>query len=169
MPRRSSFGAAYINRIVSGGQTGADMGALLAAREIGLTTGGVAPRGWLTEKGEQELLLRSFGLVECSDAGYSARTRANVALADGTLLVGDYKEGGSRLTLEVARELEKPWFYLNCSRPPETSHEPQRISEFRNWLERYGIQILNVAGNRESQNPGIAEFTRTFLIKALGA
>src|SRR4051812_21280651 len=101
-----------LKKIVSGGQTGADMGGLLAAREIALATGGIAPRGWLTENGPQELVLRSFGLIECSEAGYPARPRANIALADGTLLVGDYSGGGSRLTFEVARELNKPLFHL---------------------------------------------------------
>ena len=54
-------------KIISGGQTGADMGALLAARELGIPTGGVAPKGWLTENGPQEELLRNFGLIECEE------------------------------------------------------------------------------------------------------
>ena len=40
-------------------------------------------------------------------------------------------------------------------------------AEFRGWLTNHKIRILNVAGNRESQNPGLQEFTRTFLISAL--
>ena len=72
-----------LTRLISGGQTGADQqGALLAARELGIPTGGTAPKGWLTETGPQELLLKSFGLIECADPGYAARTEANVLGSD---------------------------------------------------------------------------------------
>ncbi len=150
-----------LRKIISGGQTGADIGGLLAARELRISTGGTAARGWLTEDGPQETVLRSFGLIECDEEGYPARTRANVTLSDGTFLVGTYRHGGSKLTYEVAQELNRPLFHLAFSR------SARRIEEFREWLERYAIQTLNVAGNRESEAPGIAEFTRTFLLNAL--
>lgn len=38
-------------RIISGGQTGADQGALVAAKQLGIETGGWTPRGFLTEAG----------------------------------------------------------------------------------------------------------------------
>ncbi|HME98544.1 MAG TPA: putative molybdenum carrier protein, partial [Terriglobia bacterium] len=59
-----------MKKIISGGQTGADMGGLLAARELGIETGGMAPKGWLTENGPEEVLLRSFGLSECEEEGF---------------------------------------------------------------------------------------------------
>ena len=37
------------SKIISGGQTGADMGGLLAAKDLGIRTGGWMPKGWLTE------------------------------------------------------------------------------------------------------------------------
>src|SRR5262249_3920699 len=80
-------------KVISGDQTGADMGALIAARELGLETGGFAPKGWQTENGPQEHILRGFGLIECEEPGYPARTRRNVAGSDATLLVGDYHRG----------------------------------------------------------------------------
>src|SRR5262245_50643367 len=101
-----------LKRIISGGQTGADTGALVAARELGIETGGVAPKGWLTEQGSEEALLRSFGLTECEEEGFPARTRRNVKDSDGTLLVGEYRNGGSRLTHEVANELARPLFLV---------------------------------------------------------
>jgi hypothetical protein len=155
-------------RIISGGQTGADTGALLAARELGVESGGFAPKGWLTENGPRRALLKSFGLIECEEGGYPARTRRNVAASDGTLLVGQYEGGGSRLTYEAAQELSKPLFLLACANPPHTKSDELRVEEFRYWLEDHHIETLNVAGNRESEIPGIAEFTRTFLLNALG-
>jgi hypothetical protein len=145
-------------KVISGGQSGADMGGLLAARELGIKTGGFAPHGWLTESGPKETLLRSFGLIECQEKGYPARTRRNIETSDGTLLIGRFQAGGSKLTYELAGELKKPLF---------TATSDEDIEEFRNWLKQHQIQTLNVAGNRESQTPGIAEFTRSFLLSAL--
>jgi Circularly permutated YpsA SLOG family len=157
--------ARSIYKIVSGGQTGADIGGLTAARQLGLQTGGFAPKGWLTEDGPRESLLRSFGLIECEEDGYPERTRRNVVHSDGTLLVGDYQRGGSRLTYELAKELNRPLFSITW---PNTEDAIQDIvDQFRHWLELHGIKVLNVAGNRESQTPGIVEFTRGFLVKAL--
>jgi hypothetical protein len=151
-----------LRKIISGGQTGADMGGLEAARELGLETGGVAPRGWLTENGPQKGLLQGFGLVECDATGYASRTRRNIELSDGTLLVGPYRSGGSKLTRDVAAKMGKPLFLLPFAGSSDET------PAFRSWLEHHGIKILNVAGNRESQSPGIAEFTRRFLLNALG-
>ena len=35
--------------IISGGQTGADMAGLMAAKKVGFNTGGFAPKGFKTE------------------------------------------------------------------------------------------------------------------------
>jgi hypothetical protein len=42
-----------------------------------------------------------------------------------------------------------------------------RIEFFQFWLNNAKITILNVAGNRESKNPGIQVATKNFLIAAL--
>jgi hypothetical protein len=154
-----------VRKVVSGGQTGADMGGLLAARELGIETGGAAPQSWWTEEGPRESLLRGFGLVECDEAGYPARTRQNVLQSDGTLLVGSYESGGSAFTNAVAKEANKPVFYIDSS--ASASIEALQVAAFLEWLETHRIGILNVAGNRESNNPGIEEFTRRFLLTAL--
>lgn len=137
------------------------MGALLAARELGIASGGVAPRGWLTEIGPQEALLRSFGLIECASEGYAARTKENILQSDGTLLIGPYQDGGSKLTYKVAMEVKKPLFLVGYP-----DHQDAGAALWQ-WLAHRDIQILNVAGNRESQSPGIAEFTRSFLIRVI--
>ena len=158
--------------IISGGQTGADQGALLAARKLCLVTGGTAPRGWLTEDGPQKALLQSFGLRECAERGYPPRTKANVLNADGTLIVGPYRTGGSALTAKLANDHRKPLFTVPyaaaLSRTSCASRGDHVVDEFRHWLRHHRIHILNVAGNRESQSPGICAFTSTFLLEALG-
>jgi hypothetical protein len=151
-------------RIISGGQTGADQGGLEAGRDLGISNGGTAPQGWRTESGPQEALLRGFGLVECRVSGYPARTKQNVLDADGTLLVGAYRSGGSALTARIAKEAGKPLFHLAYAVGTSIALNGARSEEFRYWLDRYKIQTLNVAGNRESTSPGIQEFTRGFLL-----
>ena len=154
-------------RIISGGQTGADQGGLFAARELGVPTGGTAPQDWWTETGAEEPLLRGFGLVECAERGYDARTRRNVLDADGTVIFGAYATGGSALTAKIVEEESKAFFHVAF---PQTASEEslETISvRFREWLGRFQIGVLNVAGNRESVNPGIQEFTRRFLVSAL--
>ncbi|HET9131137.1 MAG TPA: putative molybdenum carrier protein [Terriglobia bacterium] len=160
-----------LDKIISGGQTGADQGGLYAARELGIPTGGVAPRGWQTEEGPQPDLLRGFGLRECSEPGYPARTRDNVFASDGTLLVGQYQSGGSALTHKIAMQAANPIFHLEfppADQVPEYIRQSDpRFEEFRHWLLRHRVRTMNVAGNRESQSRGIQEFTREFIIAAL--
>ena len=155
--------SSFPSKIISGGQTGADMGGLIAAREVGIPTGGTAPAGWLTEDGPRKSLLQSFGLVECDEAGYPARTRINVLQSDGTVIVGNYDSGGSALTYEIVRESRKAIFLV----PFPNAAVDVQIEEFRQWLHGNNVQILNVAGNRESTSPGIAEFTRQFLLASI--
>jgi hypothetical protein len=101
--------------------------------------------------------------MECEEEGYPARTRRNVADSTGTLLVGDHRSGGSRLTYQTAKELKKEIFLLPFPGGGLSSRD-----QFVDWLKRHEIEVLNVAGNRESQSPGISEFTRAFLVSALG-
>ena len=51
-------------QIISGGQTGADQGALRAALDLGISTGGVAPKGYKTETGPHQVLPYVYGLPE---------------------------------------------------------------------------------------------------------
>lgn len=149
-------------KIISGGQTGADQGGLEAGKELGIPTGGTAPRNWVTEKGSKPELLKSFGLVEAGIKGYPFRTEMNVANSDGTVIFGDFYSPGSKLTTRHCNSLPKP-LYRVC-REDNPIIEKQ---DFLNWLKRYNIRILNVAGNRESKNPGIQKRVRNFLVEVL--
>lgn len=58
-----------LTKIISGGQTGVDQAALRAARDLGITTSGTAPLGWITEDGPAPWLA-DFGLIEADWLGY---------------------------------------------------------------------------------------------------
>lgn len=90
---------AMIEKVVTGGQAGANQGALRTARAAGIATGGFAPKGWLTETGAAPWLA-DFGLVECDRPGYPARTEANVRSCEAVLWFGAPTTPGGKLTLE---------------------------------------------------------------------
>lgn len=73
-------------KIVSGGQTGVDRGALQAAMSLGLDWGGWAPKGWRAEDGKIPALYREK-MKEHPSANYLGRTRRNVLEADATLIL----------------------------------------------------------------------------------
>jgi hypothetical protein len=83
--------------------------------------------------------------------------------ADGTVIFGSYATGGTALTARVVENAGKPFFYVAFPEPTK-----RQAAEFREWLSENEVRTLNVAGNRESQNPGLQEFVRKFLIEALG-
>lgn len=152
-----------IKRIISGGQTGADIAGLHAGRILGLETGGWAPRGWLTELGPMRELMQSFGLKECKVAGYPTRTVMNVNDSDGTVIFGKFNSPGSKLTSEACQINQKPCIHFDVPFIMQL-----RFGYLRNWIEREKIEVLNVAGNRESKNLGIEWLVIEFLVEALG-
>lgn len=142
-------------KIISGGQTGADQGALFAARDLGIETGGTAPKGWRTEDGPAPWLAE-YGLVEAESSNYQGRTLTNVRESDASVLFGDIESSGSALTIGCCVATGKPYL---CN--------PDAHSLAR-WTHIGGWKVLNVAGNRESKNPGIAERVRAVLVEAFG-
>lgn len=142
-------------RIISGGQTGADQGALIAAREMGIPTGGTAPKGWKTEAGA-EPHLKAYGMVEAPGDSYAWRTGRNIGEADATVVFGDVTSKGSALTMRLCQQFAKP-FFVNPTR-----------DDLQAFVIAFDVKTLNVAGNRESVNPGIAERVRAVLVEAFG-
>lgn len=135
-------------KVVSGGQTGADQAALVAARLAGIETGGWAPKDWLTEDGPMPMLA-GYGLKECPKPGYPARTAMNVKDSDGTVVFwnGQVQGRGSRLTENIALRMGKP-----------VISGPVAARTLAQFIRQHNIQVLNVAGSRASADPNIGEF-----------
>src|SRR3954465_11888189 len=93
--------------IISGGQTGADRAALDFAIAHGLPHGGWCPRGRRAEDGA---IPPQYLLEETTQTHYAQRTRRNIRESDATLIfsIRPVVKGGTRLTMELARHLEKP-------------------------------------------------------------
>ena len=142
----SRTGRPLVERVVSGGQTGADRGALDAAIELGIPCGGWCPRGRRSEGGP---IPDRYPLRETATAAYPERTERNVRDADGTLVLkrGPLR-GGSALTVALARRVGRPVLVVDLG-------DRDAPGGIRAWLEREGIRVVNVAGPRESEAPGI--------------
>jgi hypothetical protein len=153
-----------LEKIISGGQTGADQGGLEAAMLLGLQTGGIMPRGFKTEAGPRPSFAAKFNLLADFSPAYQPRTRLNILAADATLIFGNTKSPGSALTINLCLDLSRPFRIIPF--PCAKIYLTQK-SYLLSWLEELDITILNVAGNRESTNPGIQIFVRDFLFNAL--
>ena len=78
-----------VERVISGGQTGADQAGLAAAKKLGISTGGYMPKGWRTERGPRPDFAAEYGLQEAATAAYPDRTEQNVIFSDGTVVFGN--------------------------------------------------------------------------------
>jgi len=104
-------------KIISGGQTGADLAGLWVARCFGLETGGHAPKDFKTSIGPRLELAQVFDLIEHSH-GYRERTIENIKNSHVTLIFGRLlQERGTQLTANVATKLSKPLYIIEDIRP----------------------------------------------------
>ena len=146
-----------IERVISGGQTGADQAAWRAAKRCGLITGGWMPHGFLTENGPRPEFAELYGAKEHASPDYPPRTRANIEWCDGVVLFGYHKSRGTRLALSICDEIDRPVYFVMNPR-----FSPKNLAS---WLHLKRVTRPNVAGNRESASPGIGEWVERFLVE----
>lgn len=149
-----------IERIVSGGQTGADRAGLDVAIRHGIPHGGWCPKGRRAETGR---IPARYRLKETPRPTYVQRTEWNVRDSDGTAIftVRPDLRAGSRRTQEFARQTGKPFIHI----PLTGTYQP--ALDLLKFITAHKIQTLNVAGSRESQEPGIASWVEGVLEDAL--
>ena len=144
-------------RLISGGQTGVDRGALDAALRRGFPCGGSCPRGRRAEDGPIPV---RYPLKELASANYLARTRRNVADSDATLILAPGAlSGGTRATKIHADITGKAYLVIDTDDPGTEA----QAREVREWLARENVRVLNVAGPRESSCPGISATAELFV------
>ena len=130
-----------LQKIISGGQAGADRAALDVAIEYGVPHGGRIPKGRRTENGR--LPDRHFP-KETKNIGYPQRTELNILASDGTLIFSHGKMvGGSALTQKLATKHSRPCLHVDLN---EISAY-KAVEIIRTWIDVKGIKILNVAGS----------------------
>jgi hypothetical protein len=154
-------------KIISGGQTGVDRGALDSALALGVSCGGWCPAGRLAEDGT---IPERYPLAELANAGYAERTARNVADSDGTLVISNGEPiGGTRETVDRCIEMRKPHLAIDCKRM-QINQAVELALEFSGGLlsTRLGMTTtLNVAGPRASQWPAGHQFARQIVSRVL--
>ena len=149
-----------IRKLISGGQTGADISIVAVGARLGMEVGGLVPKGWRTERGPAPELER-LGFAEAASSDYRDRTRLNVEFSDATLIFATNPDSdGTRLTIDHAQRLGRPCLVLD---PFKTGAE-KRV---RRWLRDTSPEVLNIAGNRESRSPGIGRRVEQVLLAAM--
>jgi hypothetical protein len=145
-------------QIISGGQSGADRAALDAAIRLGIPHGGWLPRG---RKAEDGPLPARYRLQETDSDNYRERTEKNIKASNGTLILSfGPLTGGSALTESLALRHDRPCLTIDL----QEVDQADAVVAVENWLQRYGIRILNVAGPRASNEPRIYDAVLALLL-----
>ena len=150
-------------KIVSGGQTGVDLGALNAAKKAGIATGGCLPKGCKTEDGIDLSLKIRYTMYESTKSDYKDRTEQNVRKTDATVILTGVKSRGSDLTKKICEKFEKEYVLVDINDLDASEKIVNFVQEIFNKKSRK--IILNLAGNRESKYPGIENKTMEILEK----
>ncbi len=149
-------------RIISGGQTGSDRGALMAALDRGIPCGGWCPADRQDERG---VIPAIFPVRPLAGADPAKRTVRNALESDATCIVRFRElDEGSKLAAAACRRENKPYLYLDA-------HElevEEAAQELRRFVREHQITTLNISGPRASGHPAAESWTRrvvrTFLM-----
>ena len=138
-----------IEKIISGGQTGADRAALDVAIKLGIPHGGWIPKGRITEEGP---LPERYRMQEMPTESDSDRTEKNVSDSDGTLIIcRGQPTGGSDYTREMALKHKKQLLHVDLNQTSSFD----AASLISSWIKLYQIKTLNVAGPSASKDPNV--------------
>ena len=160
--------------IRSGGQTGVDRAALQVAVALGIRYGGWCPQGGWAEDSPAPPGVRARYpfLVETPSADPRQRSAWNVRDSDATIIVvkGDSSDSPGTEFTRICAELifQRPIFVVRVD-------EGQSVTDAQRWLvkllrdESRTTFVLNVAGPRESEMPGITVRASTALREILTA
>ncbi len=147
----------FCQRIVSGGQTGADRAALDFAIKHGYPHGGWCPKGRRAVDGPLSL---KYQLRETDSTGYRQRTKLNVRDCDATLICNlGALDGGTLQTALFADQMDKPYLVIQLDQGSEVAAAAKVLK----WLRTGCFGSLNVAGPREEKRPGIYALTLSLL------
>jgi hypothetical protein len=131
-------------KIVSGGQTGVDRGALDAALAAKFPCGGWCPSDRRAEDGPIPV---RYPLTPLPGGGYRERTRQNVIDSDGTAIVFyESLTGGTLLTRNLCARAKKPFIVLDAMQSTELT----AAAAIARFADENHIGALNIAGPRLS-------------------
>lgn len=156
----------FLQKIISGGQTGADQAALEAAELLGIPTGGFAPPNYMTSDGPNWALRDRFHLEEMrpprntpDTVAYVQRSKKNVDEADATLAFRLQASAGTDKTIGYCKTgfwgpsptwppvTHRPCLVVRSLGADEETHQ-KNIEAIRKFLRENRVRTLNVCGHR---------------------
>jgi hypothetical protein len=147
--------------VLTGGQTGVDRAATDFALARGIAYGGWVPHGgWAEDFPAPPGVLAAYpNFTESPSADPAVRTARNVDDADGVLVVsiGAATSPGSALALARAGQQRKPLAVVDVL----SGDARARLGALVELLDPG--YALNIAGPRESEQPGVYAAVRRFL------
>jgi hypothetical protein len=162
-----------IERVITGGQTGADQAAWRAAKKAGIATGGWMPKGFLTEDRPRPEFADLYGATEHPSPDYPPRTRSNAEQADALVWFGNPYSPGGRLTLQICAEVGLDC-YIVINPGFRGDKDTPSLPVWLDGTNALGpvpagdVRTLMIAGNRESKTPGIGAWVEAYLDEVFG-
>jgi len=146
-------------KIISGGQTGADVAGLKEAKKHGLETGGNIPKGCLTRDGFKPEYLNLYGMKETTTSNYPTRTMLNVKESDCTIWFGENRYSAGKLcTYKHIKKLNKPSMDIDI----DNLLPIQTVTE---WIDTNKFETINIAGNSETKTNRMEQRVGDYLDK----
>lgn len=150
-------------KIISGGQRGADLAGVIAAKEAGIEYGGTMPKGFKNESGLNPDFAAKYNMEEHSSEKYPPRTYKNVKDSDATIrFATNFDSPGERCTKNAIDQYKR--LYMDVQVDDEFPLPPEEIAM---WIINNEIRVLNVAGNRETTSPGIEKFVKDYILTVI--
>lgn len=138
-----------IERVISGGQCGADIAALKTAKRFGIETGGWMPSGFKTLDGPRPQYKTLYNVTEHASWAYPDRTACNVRDSDGTMrFAADFNSPGEVCTRKAIVKHGSPLFDVDL-----VNLDRESFVKANEWLYDNDVLVLNVAGNTTRTHP----------------
>jgi hypothetical protein len=147
-------------KILSDGQNGPPQAAWRAARAFGISSGGWMISGFLTDDGERPEFAERYGAAELPECKHLTSIEKNVQESDATLWFGETTTQKAQATATACERFGKACMPID----PCASFEPSHVAT---WIAQSKVRTLNVAGNRERDEPGIGNRVESFLHEVL--
>jgi hypothetical protein len=141
---------------ISGGESGANRAGWRIAKAFAVDTGGWMRGGFLTDDGRHPEFAHQFAAAELPIESEAARTEQNVRDSDATIWFGNTTTLGAQTTVKACLTFGKPVMPVY----PGASFDPSHVAQ---WIADNKIEVLHVAGNRETEEPAIGDWVERFL------
>jgi Circularly permutated YpsA SLOG family len=149
-----------LDKVLSGGESGAEQAGWRVAVAFGIATGGWMPEGFPTVDGPRPEFAHQYGAVELPTDSVLAGYEQNIQASDGTLWFGETTTALAQTTVASCRRIGKPCMLIY----PTASFAPTHVAT---WIKENKIKTLHVTGNHEEEESGIGDKVEGFLGQVL--